>query len=276
MTLEISHLVVNGCSLTYCQGLENPHIDGWPALLAKKIGVPVVNLALGGSSNGGIHHRTYNYFYKSIEFYKKNNIEAKPFYLNVMTWAGRREEYFKQYYNSPDTERYFCLDLSPDYDKISNIIDNHNTDISAVAAYVEFGYLLNFDLLSSHLKKLHYWTSLINLCKANNIPYATADYIPTYDEQVLFVLQSRYNTLLDVIYDKNYFGDFANLVKPLSKLSCGHDGLEAQSFLCDYIYDKLIEQYETITVIPIKSTFTLKEFYIKEPLSMLAKSSQWY
>ena len=61
--LEISHLVVNGCSFTYCQGLESPNTQGWPALLAKKLNVPVVNLAAPGSSNDGIYRRTYDYFY---------------------------------------------------------------------------------------------------------------------------------------------------------------------------------------------------------------------
>lgn len=276
MTLEISHLVVDGCSLTYCQGLENPHIDGWPALLAKKIGVPVVNLALGGSSNDGIQRRTYNYFYKSLEFYDSKNIKAKPFYINAMTYAGRREEYFKQYYQNPDIERYYCLDLSPNYDKITAIIDNHKTDINSIAAYVEYGYLLNFDLLASHIKKLHHWASLVNLYKANNISYATADYIPTYNEEVEFIVKSRYKSLINLLYDENYLGDFADLTRHLPKLPCQHDGLEAQQVVCDYIYDKLLKQYGDIVVCPIETVYKLKQFYITEPLSKLARSSQWY
>ena len=56
--MEISHLVVNGCSFTRCQGITNPDIDGWPALLAKKLNVPVVNLAKNGSGCDGIYLRT--------------------------------------------------------------------------------------------------------------------------------------------------------------------------------------------------------------------------
>ena len=39
---DITHLVVNGCSWTYCQGLDDPKTQGWPALLAKKLGVEVL------------------------------------------------------------------------------------------------------------------------------------------------------------------------------------------------------------------------------------------
>lgn len=275
--IEISHLVVDGCSLTYCQGLEKPHIDGWPALLAKKIGVPVVNLALPGSSNDGIHRRLYNYVYKSIDFYNQNQIETNPFYIPAFTFAGRREEFFKKYYLSSDTERYFCLDLSPDFAKIKDIIDNRRIDENAVAAYVEYGYILNFDLLAANIKKLEYWASLINLFKVNNLNYATGDYIPTYDEEVLYTVKSRYKHLNKIVFeDKNYFGDFSHLLYTMPKLPCGHDGLEAQHMLAEYIYYKILEIYGEISVKKVKNVYGLKQFYITHPSSKLVKSGDWY
>lgn len=87
--IEISHLVVNGCSLTYCQELEDPKAQGWPALLAKKLGVPVVNLAYCGSGNDGIARRSMEYFYKDKKF---NN---KPFYIHAWSYLARREDIFK-------------------------------------------------------------------------------------------------------------------------------------------------------------------------------------
>jgi len=87
--LEISHLVVNGDSFTYCQGLENPMEVGWPALLAKKLNVPVVNLALRGSNNNSIVRRTYEYFYMD-----KN---TKPFYIIGFSHATREEDIIQSF-----------------------------------------------------------------------------------------------------------------------------------------------------------------------------------
>jgi hypothetical protein len=275
--IEISHLVVDGCSLTFCQGLEKPHVDGWPALLAKRIGVPVVNLALGGASNDGIHRRTYDYVYKSIDFYKKTNIQANPFYIIALTFAGRREEYFKNYYNWNDKDRYYTLDLNPDMDKLFDIIDNKKTDRESVAAYVEYGYLLNFDLSAAHLKKLHYWASLVNLFKQNNINYGMGDYIPTYEEDVVAKMITRYKPLHDFIYnDTNNYGDFAKVTRSSDKLKCGHDGPESQKILADYLYNKIIETHGEIVVKPLTSIYKLKQFYFTEPSFTQAIFSEWY
>jgi hypothetical protein len=59
--MDITHLVVNGCSWTYCQGLEDPKNQGWPKLLADQLGCEVVNLAIPGTGNDTIHRRTYEY-----------------------------------------------------------------------------------------------------------------------------------------------------------------------------------------------------------------------
>lgn len=274
--IEISHLVVDGCSLTYCQGLENPEIDGWPALLAKKIGVPVVNLALPGSSNDGIHRRLYRYLYKSNDYYDLQSIKSHPLYIPSFTFAGRREEYFKNYYDFSDIERYYCLDLSPDFEKIKNIIDSKNIDEKNVAAYVEYGYILNFNLLAAHLKKLEYWISIINLFKVHNINYLTGDFIPTHDKEVLFSVLSRYRQLHKQTFeDKNYLGDFSELLGTFPKLPCGHDDLEAQHFLSEFIYNKILELHGEICVKEIKSVYGLDKFYIDEPSNRLIKASPW-
>jgi hypothetical protein len=49
--IDVTHLVVNGCSWTYGTGLAHPKEQAWPALLAKQLGVPLVNLAIQGSGN---------------------------------------------------------------------------------------------------------------------------------------------------------------------------------------------------------------------------------
>lgn len=275
--IEISHIVVDGCSLTYCQGLEKPHIDGWPALLAKRIGVPVINLALGGSGNDGIQRRTFNYVYKSLDYYKNNNIDSNPFYIIGLTWAGRREEYFENYYHWTDTNRYYTLDLTPDMDKLLQIIDNHETDKKSKAAYVEYAYLLNFDLEAAHLKKLHHWASLVNLFKVNNINYGIGDYIPTYDEDILYKTRTIYKPLSDFLYDdKNNFGEFASVTRNSDKLPCQHDGIESQKILADYVYNKIIEVHGNIVVTTVSNLYKLKQFYFSEPHGNHAVVSDWY
>lgn len=275
--IEISHLVVDGCSLTYCQGLENPHIDGWPALLAKKIGVPVVNLALGGSGNDAIHRRQYDYFYRAKSFYDLHSINAKPYHIIGLSFAGRREEYFETYYQSPEVNRYFTLDLTPDFDKLKAIIDSGDTSPASYAAYIEYGYFLNFNLLAAHTKKLELWASLINLYKQHHVPYTIGDYIPTYDEGVNYKIKADFTEIRNFIYnDPNFCGNFSELTNHLKPLPCGHDGLEAQQIIADHVYNHMIKNHTEITVVPIPKLYTLRNYYIREKLVQVAQHSHWY
>jgi hypothetical protein len=85
--ITISHLVVNGCSLTYGEGLEDPSTQAWPALLAKKLNVPVVNIAMGGTGNHRIYRKTVDYFFKDTD--------SNPFYIIGMSSCTRIEQYIK-------------------------------------------------------------------------------------------------------------------------------------------------------------------------------------
>jgi lysophospholipase L1-like esterase len=51
-------LVTNGCSMTRGAELADPATQAWPALLAKNLGIPHVNLARDGSSNRRIVRTT--------------------------------------------------------------------------------------------------------------------------------------------------------------------------------------------------------------------------
>lgn len=51
-------LVANGCSFTRGQELADPRNEVWPAVLAKTLGVPCVNLASDGASNRRIVRTT--------------------------------------------------------------------------------------------------------------------------------------------------------------------------------------------------------------------------
>lgn len=274
--IEISHLVVDGCSLAYCQGLENPHIDGWPALLAKKIGVPVVNLALGGASMDAIHRRQFDYFYESDKFYKQRNVYAKPFHIISLTYATRREEFFQEHYTNHETNRYWGLDLSPDLKKLEKIISSLDISPKNIPAYVEYAHFMNLNLYPMTLRKLHYWDSIRQLYQNKKINYAVIDYMPTLDPKVDLLLQANHYDVLESLYnDVNYYGDVSVLTKDYPKLPCMHDGLEAQKVLCDYIYHKMINCYEEIVPVPCDNIYKLGQYYKDEGPYRMAQWTDW-
>ena len=219
--IEISHLVVNGCSFTYGQGLEDREQNNWPALLAKKLGVPVVNLANPGAGCDRIFRTTHEYFITDV---KNNN---HPFYIIAWSGALRREEYQIKY------KGFYNVNLSDPVNLLSKaFIDNMD----------EKG------MFSYEKRKYVYWSSVVSLFKAYNISYFTTDYMPstTYDEGVVRSVSP--DTYDYVINDPNKITDFNTLTNDFPKLPCGHDDQTAQNFLAEYCYDKIITKYETVAV----------------------------
>lgn len=275
--IEISHLVVDGCSYAYCQGLENPHIDGWPALLAKKIGVPVVNLALGGASMDAIHRRQYDYFYLSQNFYKKRTITPKPFCIISLTHATRREEFFEQYYNSQLNNRYVGLDLTPDLQELEKIISALDINPKNLPAYFEFGHFFNANLYTMTLRKLHYWDSIRQLFQNNKVNYCIFDYMPTIGDNIELLLhQNSYNLLVSLYGDKHYYGNMNEITQNYPKLPCMHDGLEAQHVVCDHIYNNIKNNYGEIVVTSIDEIYKLKNYYDPSNIYRALEFSDWF
>lgn len=274
--IEISHLVVDGCSLAYCQGLENPHIDGWPALLAKRLGVPVVNLALGGASMDAIHRRQFDYFYESQSFYKQRDIKAKPFQIISLTYATRREEFFEEHYTNHEINRYWGLDLSPDLKKLEEIISSLDPSPRMRPAYVEYAHFMNVDIYAMTVRKLHYWDSIRQLFQNNNLNYLIFDYMPTLHNKAELILQQNHYQLLESLYhDPNYYGEMSKVTKDYPKLPCNHDGLEAQQVACDYLYDKMIQQYGEIIPVPCEKIYKIGDFYRDSTPYRMAQWTDW-
>mgnify|MGYP003351991979 CR=1 FL=1 len=84
--VDVTHLVVNGCSWTYGEGLENPNKEAWPALLANHFGLPIVNLAVQGCGNQSITRRTFEYVYENLP------TGSKPFFVISWSQDARKEE----------------------------------------------------------------------------------------------------------------------------------------------------------------------------------------
>lgn len=261
MAIEITHLVTSGCSFTYCQGLYDPPNEGWPKLLADKLGVPVVNIANPGLSNDGIVRKTYNYFYKNLP------TNSKPLFVVAMTQSTRREEYFEEvdYRTGHGPEKindYHTLSIGDKLDPMAKAIYEQMNDIG---------------IYMSQERKYRLWASLINLFQANNTPYAMADYIPdTSDETLVFMKQNFPELRNYIITNKHKLRDFWEITQGYPKaMDKGHDGPEAQIMLADYIYKQLIKQHEKIIPIKHDNFLTLKDFRTTHKRAY-EQTNQWY
>jgi hypothetical protein len=215
MTNNFSHLVVNGCSFTYCQGLRYPHEEGWPKLLAEKLDVPLINLATPGAGNDRIVRTTVEHLY--------NNPLPNPLYVIAFSHSSRREEFYKH---------------SEDY----KLISVHNKPMDTLTPY-EIGYLQNFDPLDHSKTKTRLWLSLVNTFKANNIKYLTTDFIPDSLAEIEKLKQS-YSLLWDAANnDGNRITDLEKLTRNIHKLPCGHEDYPAMPVLANYIYEEIRKRW---------------------------------
>jgi len=256
MTTEITHLVTVGCSFTYCQALYDPPNEGWPKLVADKLGVPIVNLAIPGSGNDGIHRRTFEYFYKNL------TTNSKPLFIVAMSQNTRREEYLIN----------FAKEKIQDYHTISFL----DTEETTLVAKPIFEQLDDVGILKSEVRKLIYWDSIINLFKSHSIPYLTSDYFPDkssntrdYINQNYIGLRSRVDT--DVCRLKDFSEITSCYPKALDK---AHHGKQAQVVLADFIYEQLVSIYGEIKA--IQGNFLSLKDYPTEYKRHFESTNQWY
>lgn len=235
MTLQISHLVVVGCSFAYGDELEDPKTQSWSALLGKKLGVPVVNISSKGAGNDRIQRRLFEYHY--LDFENKNY----PLYIIAYSHATRREEYLVE---------------ANDYVVVDELLDdNYNKDYTFARPHI-----YNCDEKIVNRKKLIMQTSILNWLKSQNVNYLTTDNIP-YSEEEEQYLKDNFTAMFDeVMNDSNRITDFAKLTAYTPKLPRGHDGHEAQTLLSEYTFDEIIKRYNSIEVVNAPFT-TTTDFY---------------
>lgn len=226
MSLEISHLVVNGCSFTYCQGLENPQIDGWPAILAKKLGVPVVNIAGLGSGCDGIFRRTMEYYYQN------QKLDNNPFYIIAWSHASRREDFFHTIYGK----------VHDDYANINMNDPRTDYEKELISQYTEKSQQ------ASEQRKYNYWAAILNLFKNNKTNYLTSDFMPG-DYIMEDWLEKNYTEIYNYcIKDKYNLKSFSDVTYG-HWLPCGHNNEKGNEILADYIYEQLINLYGNVKYI---------------------------
>lgn len=221
--LNISHLVVIGCSYSYGDGLLNPKEDSWAGLLSKKLNVPVVNLSSRGGGNDRIMRRLYEYHYLNSS--KNNN----PFYIIAFSHSSRREEYIRADNN------YMVVSMKDDPEQMQQ------EPFSAPS-------ILNYDSFISARKKLMVRTYVSDFLNTNNINYLTTDFMPDSEDE-LRSLREIYPIAYEKIYTDNYRLKNLNEISiKYPRLPCGHDDVEAQLEIGNYVHDELIIRYGNPTI----------------------------
>jgi len=238
--MDITHLVVNGCSWTYCEGLAHPDTQGWPALLAKKLGVEFVNLAVPGCGNDSIHRRTYEYVIENLPS------GSKPLFIIAWSQYWRRESWYNELHGIKDFNDYSLITIPP----------------SGPRSNTERALLDNWNEIDFYRKTYLYKISLINLFENNNIPYLMSDYADNHDTQVIKTIQDRFPNLVDMcLNNSKHLSPFYKITHDYPKTKCGHDGPEAQQVLSSYIKTELDNQYGSFNIVP-GSFLTLNNFKI--------------
>ena len=234
--MKISHIVTNGCSFTYCQGLPNMIVDGWPAQIAFEFDCPVVNLGIPGVGNDSICRRTYEYIYEN-----QSVNEYKPLVIIEWTQRWRRECWVNKQFD------YNLISYpGPEIDDMDNnqkaLLDNWNDE----------------DFIR---RTLLYRLSLINLFENLDIPYLMFNYAGS-DESIQKQNKVVYNFPNMYKNAKNKFdlGDLHYFTGLLPKLPCGHDAKEGQDVLSSILIEKTKELYPNLEFTKNSKFLTLGEY----------------
>lgn len=222
--LDISHLVVIGCSFSYGDGLVNPKEDSWAGLLSKKLNVPVVNLSSRGGGNDRIMRRLFEYHYLNLS--KNNN----PFYILPFSHSSRREEYIRA------ANDYMVISMKPP------------GAIPIKREVFSSQFILNHDSFISARKKLMVRSYISDFLNINNINYLVTDFMPDNEDE-LQSLNEIYPTVYEKIYtDKYKLKNLTEISIKYPRLPDGHDGIEAQLEIENYVHDELIVRYGNPTI----------------------------
>lgn len=243
---DISHLVVIGCSLSYGDGLANPKEDSWAGLLSKKLNVPVVNLSSRGGGNDRIMRRLFEYHYLNLS--RNNN----PFYIIAYSHSSRREEYVR---TANDYMVGHGIISNGDYTVISMKNDPSIMEKQPFSTPC----VLNYDSFVCARKKLMVRSYIADFLTVNNINYLVTDFIPDNDDE-LQNLNEIYPEVYNKIYTDRYrLKDLREISIKYPRLPCGHDDVEAQLEIGNYVYDELMLRYNNPTA-NLKDYTTLQQY----------------
>ncbi len=252
----LSHLVVNGCSWTYCQGLEKPNLHGWPALVAEEFNLPVVNLASPGSGNDAIHRRTYEYVLEdSINI---NN----PLYIIAWSQSWRREAWCKKIYNNTYKYDGYNIISFPHGNKASNNL--------------EYALLDTWSEEDFYRKTILYRLSIDSLFKSRNIKYFSSFFsdgnfnfknFKNDNSDILSNVDTRFSQTVKYLETAtNKIEDFVKISRPYPKTKCGHEGIEGNKAIADYLIQKIKTSLPTIEIVS-QNYLSLNDYLKKTDLN---------
>ncbi len=229
MNLKISHLVVNGCSYTYGHGISDPIKDCWASIIAERLGVPLVNLALPGQGNQAIFRRTMQYFYQDL--LHDNN----PFYIHAYSQSSRRECYISKTADGQNMHQFYIVDGYATHSQLEKEIIINSDD--------HYYCLMEQD-------KLHRWASINSILDANNIPHLMSDYMPVTGSIVNDFIE-KHETILanELNLHLGKLQNFNEVTQDFEKTPCLHETVEGHKHLADYIWKEIKKRYNDIEVV---------------------------
>lgn len=258
--MDITHLVTIGDSFTYCQGLDDPVTQGWPALVANHYNLPLVNLGRQGAGNDSIYRRACEYVYHDL------NKKSKPFFIVAFSQAWRREEWYNKHYNGTSNNSYMSLALRKE----------PTTD------YYERAVFEHWNTFAHIRTKVKIMASTLNLFKAHNIPYLITDYAADYIDSSTHKFEKMFSGMYNYVSNDRYkIFDFHKLTANCPKTSCGHDGIEAQTILKNYITSSIDKLYGSIKVTNIVNGYpadftNLNRFYHETEAHEAMYDNLWF
>jgi len=245
LNLKISHLVVNGCSYTYGHGIDNPTKDGWPALVAKELGVPLINLAFPGQGNQAIFRKTMNYFLHDL------SNDNHPFYIHAYTQSARREIYHATDKWGGPEQHYRLIDGS---DETGSLLMKE-----ALLQTDDYGYCL------FELEKFQQWFAINNMLDAHNVNHFHTDYMPqTIGKTIEWFDKNFFHVKATIQTHPGKLKNFNAVTEHLAKTPCEHETEEGHKCVADYIISQIHKQYKNIEVVHQKHS-TLNDMIIHSP-----------
>jgi hypothetical protein len=250
---EISHLVVNGCSWTYGHELRDPKSQSWPALVAKKLDLPIVNLALGGSSNPTIFRRTAEYLFRNLP------TGSKPFVILAWSQNTRNEAWDKKHND------YFGL----------SCLDQKNL------SHGEKAYLHNWNYEDHFRRSLMCKVNMVSLLQSLNIPFIIGDYensdndfFREFDQR--HIVKNRFQEMYNFVAKnpnvwKTSLIDFCLNTK---KQPNGHEGVEGHNILGEKVFEFFNHRYKHFKRVDSKF-LTMKEFTTQMGATVGDIDSDW-
>lgn len=222
--MKFTHILTNGCSWTYGDELENPRQQAWPALLANRLKIPLVNIAVKGSGNDAICRRTIEYLYQNL------STRSKPLVILAWSQITRKEAWDEKFLS---------------YQPIA-CIDHKNL------SHTEKSYLENWNMFDHYTRNLISKISLISVLENLNIPY----FIGPYENSELDYLKKEADeqTKQQFLEMSKSIDNNPNVWKtPLidycsntRKFPNGHEMPEGHQIISNVVFNGLLERFQSV------------------------------